>query len=1075
MRVRRWAAFVLALVMGSALCACSSEREREENLEMEAENRCAWISFADESLPGDTVHEPEGLYFEGTSVLKTVSVLVGDNDRSYTARTLKGYNSSLSFRLSGLEPDSVTFLDIEEVHLRDDDAIAYTVCVNGSEVYSRVYAPSADGLNHAFFDIPASVCGPEGTLDIRIVNKTDSEVRFRRVWAISNPRAYVKQQAIDTRMDVVLMLNQTPTNLNYAYLKSLVDSYRCNDMYNIGLCWEIQYLAWGKEKTEEYLNNVIAASLYTGATLYLGINSWWGGTAIGMDGLGGMWQDVPYQQITYDPINGDGRGNWQLSTPNEWSDTAWLSMNNPHYNEVRLARIKETVAFIQRRTAELAAGGQTLKPIHLYTENEPYYWPINWTHYENEIYPNGIGDFSPYVVRAAAGDGVTLDPTDGLNEAEAFWLYRNLHSYISEVGQAMEEGLGANYIVIKDGVVTLPTEQMINDSYSHSPIQAIYPNWDENRKAWENHVLDSVHFGGEWSVYLDDNLSRGLDYLLSYGSFSNINAERAGFPGGNAGTDFRVLSQCYAYGLEGVIIYNVLADTDQKNVINESRLSQQKMPARSFKETAIFESDFSQKTAFSLSNALVAIEHMRQEGDVAVPTDRDGGALTYRIRKSSKYEDGLRICVDSSLARFGRVEILAGSSPETLAHVETFDEESLSCFISPKYYEGAKDIYVKVRLYNAGLSGAHTVGLAISGVGIYRPAVSAGRTDGSVYTYKENRARCQIIASRADAERLMEKYISAVGSMDEALQNTCFERARALYNDCRYAEAFESASQALSSLLPLRFTVAGYGALEDYPLTLQVESSAKVTVTLKEASDERLLFGMETSSDTDVLVSFRQGTWKLDQLENGDFLALREEGDKGDGEGSAFELKLAQTPSMTHPGQFEARLLAAGENSITVMSQNPSVTDYSNGATFLLTPDVKVYRGADGTDKEEMEAVHPTQLADGDYVQVTLNENGRVSEIYAWYGNLRGQVVSVEEISLEGEMSNACVLIKAADGTVKRFEIGYDCALTFSGATGKLGKLALVGSVGLRPGQTVTVQYCPYAFDGRVRALEISD
>ena len=110
----------------------------------------------------------------------------------------------------------------------------------------------------------------------------------------------------------------------------------------------------------------------------------------------------------------------------------------------------------------------------------------------------------------------------------------------------------------------------------------------------------------------------------------------------------------------------------------------------------------------------------------------------------------------------------------------------------------------------------------------------------------------------------------------------------------------------------------------------------------------------------------------------------------------------------------------------------------------------------------------------GDYVQVKCNEDGRIIEINAWYGNVTGTVVSVEEIDLE-KMTNAAVTVRLADGSTKRFEIGYDTALTFTGATGATGKLALVESVGLKVGQQITVSYCPYEVNGRVRALTISD
>ncbi|MBR4235509.1 MAG: hypothetical protein IKR85_05535 [Clostridia bacterium] len=1038
-------------------------------------NGAAWVNLADSLTDDLPQNEPAGLSYEGNSEIKRLSVLVGDIDKSYKIRTLRGYLSSITFTINGVQPDAAVMLDIEELHLRNDSSIAYTVFVNGAEVYNRVYAPSADGFNHAFFDIPAEVCGQNGRLEIRIVNKTDNEVRFRRVWAISDPDEFIKQQGLDKKMNVALMLNQTPTNLNYEYLKQLVDSYKCSSMYNIGLCWEIQYMAWGKEKTEEYLENVITASLYTGAPLYLGINSWWAGTPAGMDGLGGMWQDVTYQQIAYDPLNNNGRGSWQLSTPNEWSDTPWLSMNNEHYTEVRLKRIRETVSYIQKRTAEIASGGQKLPQIHLYTENEPIYWPIYWTQYEK--YPRGIGDFSAYVIRDAARDGVVLDPTDGLSPDETYWLYRNLNTYISKVGSAMAEGLGCNYITICDGEVTYPSTQLFMNAYSHSPIQAFYPNWEENRKSWENHVLDSIHFGGEWSVYLDDNLSRGMDYLLAYGSFSNINAERAGFPGGNASKDFRVLSQCYAYGLEGVVIYNVLADTDQNNVINESTKAQTLMRERVFAETPLYESNFADKAAYSLNNMLVAIDNLRLEGNVVVPTERSGGSLTYRLKKASKYSDGLRVCIDAALAKSGRIEILAGSSPEDLKSVGVFGGDSISCAIDPELYADGKDVYVKVNLYNAGLTGAHKAGLAISRVGFLRPALSGAMADGKKYTYEENRRRCLLIASRADAERLMRRYLSSAGDIDTARKNEFFDSACQLYSQCRYCEALECASKALSTLLPVRFTVKGYGALEEYPIFLSVDGRTKVTVNLKEASETKLVFELSANADTSVRLQLKNegGSWALTQSESGDWIAVKNADGSVKDAYSTYEVNIKVKPSIERPQQFEARLIRATGVSIAFVSQDPAVTDYSNGTELKLAADARIFRGADGCARDELLPCGQLQLQSGDYIIASLNKNGEVEQIYAWYGFMRGKVVSVEEISLEGKMSNPFVTVRADDGREMRFEIGYECALDFSGATGALGKLALVESVGLREGQTVTVTYCPYAFNGRVRALRIAD
>lgn len=1037
----------------------------------------AMASFGNSPISGVQTTEPADLTTQGTSEIKTVSVLVGDNDGSYTTRTLKGYGSEMSFTVEGATPNTTAMLDIEEIHLRDDGAIAYTVYVNGTEIFDRSYEACADGPNHAFFDIPADVVGPEGKLTIRLVNRTNNEVRFRQVWAISDPENLAAQQGISKKMDVVLMINAQPRDLNLDYLKALVDSYKCNDMYNVGLCWEIQYLQWGKETTEAWLNNVFIASIYTGAPLYLGINSWWGGTADGVDGQGGYWQDVAYQQITYEKNNTDGRGQWQLSSPNEFSNTPWLSMNNDYYNQVRVQRIKETVEFIQLRTAELALGTRELPAVHLYTENEPYYWPINWKKYDFNNYPNGVGDFSAHIIADAAADGITLDPTDGLSEAEAFWMYRNLHTYISEVGNAMADGLGYNYITIKDGQISYPTEQIVSDSYSHTPIHYIYPNWDENQKAWENHVLDSIHFGGEWSIQQDDDVVRALDYLLPYGSFSNINAERAGFPGGFGSTDFRVLSQCYAYGLEGVIIYNVLLDSDQQNVIDESKVGGTLLQNRLYSVDPIFKSDFSKRTGYSIGNTLINIEGLRWDGSAVVPNNQNGGSLTYCVENTGDYTDGLRLAVTGSFAGDGgRFEVLAGTSPDNLKSVGVYPAGEGSMLIDPSYYAGGSKIYIKARVYGENMTATELAGLNITSVGIYRPGGKSGRTDGTMYTYDQNRIRCQIIAVRADAERLLNSYIEKCGgSLTTDSQKAQFKAAYDLYADGRYGEAFASISQSISQLLPATFTVSGYGQLGEYPVQISVDSTAKVTVTLKEVSDTAVRFSMSASSDTDATVSLLtdSGSWGLTQTEDGDWLISAGDTAAADGKAS-FTVELSERVAKEYPKEFEARLLHASGSSIIVQSQDPAVTDYCHATEFLMSSTVRVRRGPDGAADVELDFCDISALQPGDYVKVKLSERGAVTEITATYGKITGTVVAVEQIDLS-KMSNPFVTVQLPDGTTKRLEIGCNTELTFTGATGTLGKLVLVDNVGLTEGQTITITYCPYEVNGRVRALKITD
>ncbi len=1071
-------AILLVMTMFTLLFSGCRDTKEPKKEQMDFSAPKAMAAFGGSVMDGVPLSEPKDLKITGTSEIETVSVLVGDDDGSYTSRTLSGYDSEMTFTLTGVTPNAPAMIDIEEIHQRTDGSIAYLVYVNGTEVFGRTYVPISDGKNHAYFDVSADVVGSTGELTVRLVNKTDGKVRFSRIWAISNPEETAQQQGIAKKMDVVLMLNYLPSDLDYDHLAELVKSYQCDNMYNVGLCWEINYLMWGKIKTEEFLNNVLNASMLTGAPLYLGINSWWGGTADSMDGLGGTWQDVQYQQITYDHNNRDGRGHWQLSTPNEWSNTPWMTMNNDYYNNVRIQRIQETVEFLQLRTAELALADKELPAIHLYTENEPFYWPIHWTQYEFNNYSDGVGDFSQWVIEDAAKDGITLDPADGLSEEETMWMYRNLNTYISEVGAAMAEGLGYNYITVKDGVVQYPTEQMVSDSYSHSPIQAIYPNWNPNQRGWENHVLDSIHFGGEWSVYQNADSSRSLDYLLAYGSYSNINAERAGFPGGFDSTDFRVLSQCYAYGLEGVVIYNVLAETDQQNVIGVSNMGSEPMEVRFFEESPVFESDFSLRTAYAQGRILTDISGMRWDGMVVTPNKQEGGSLTYHIRNVQQYTTGLRINTIGSFSDpKGRMEVLAGTSPDAMESVGIYENPNQSITIPADLYAGSEELYVQIRVFGEDMTPAQMAALALSKVGIYRSGITNGCTDGSVYTHDQNRIRCQIIAARADTERLMARYVErAGGSLATQQQKDAFKAAYELYAQGCYGEAFASISQSISQLLPATFVVSGYGQLGTYPIEITADSNAKVTVTLKEVSENAVRFSLSSSSDAQITVSLltESGAWGMQKQEDGDWLISA--GDVAPSNGKAtFQITEKGRVAKQIPLEFEARILIADPNTLTVRSQDASVTDYCYYGLFQFSSDVEVYRDIDGTPKESMAASNVFELMPGDYVQVKRNERGLVTEVYAWYGIITGTVESVEEMSLTGEITNPFVTIRAADGTTKRLEIGSDSLLHFTGATGEMGKLALVESVGLQVGQQVTITYCPYTVNDRTRIIEITD
>jgi hypothetical protein len=72
-----------------------------------------------------------------------------------------------------------------------------------------------------------------------------------------------------------------------------------------------------------------------------------------------------------------------------------------------------------------------------------------------------------------------------------------------------------------------------------------------------------------------------------------------------------------------------------------------------------------------------------------------------------------------------------------------------------------------------------------------------------------------------------------------------------------------------------------------------------------------------------------------------------------------------------------------------------------------------------------------------------------------------------------GTISNPWVTVQDAAGKLYTFEIGRECQLKFSAATGANILLATIGNIGIQKGDTLTVTYSPYVVNNRTRALVI--
>ena len=240
----------------------------------------------------------------------------------------------------------------------------------------------------------------------------------------------------------------------------------------------------------------------------LQLSSWWADTPLGVpDGTGGHFGDVRYQQIGYsrfdtydDPglkafMDAESPGiyskHYGLTVPNMWSNTPWLTMNNDRLNAFKTDCPRKAVAEVNRIRS--GPGGRLLEAI--VTDDEPIYWPrvADWDAKGYSKVNGGVRrsdlmlDFNPATVRAAARDGVKLDPTDGLSAVERQWLQENNARYVAMICQAIRSALTAS-----GGAPDL-RERI----YNYLLAQPLFPLDDYGHPGWEIGLVPGAAIGLE--------------------------------------------------------------------------------------------------------------------------------------------------------------------------------------------------------------------------------------------------------------------------------------------------------------------------------------------------------------------------------------------------------------------------------------------------------------------------------------------------------------------------------------------------------------------------------------------------
>ncbi|WP_221469020.1 S-layer homology domain-containing protein [Cohnella nanjingensis] len=1025
---------------------------------------------------GDSADETDkNLTTKGTTGVTTIDTQVGELKDAYSVRFMEGVDSEISFELSDLTLNHPATLEIEEIHTRGDDMLAYSIFVNGVETYYRTYEELSEGPNHYFVSIDADVIGNNDEIAITFRNESGSKVNFGRVWAYGDFNELLADEQVNRPMTVGLfqpVLNWNDYASDLALIRDIKATYSNFDMYELGLGFDIFYMKWSEEELKRRLDYLMNLSKDSELPIHLSINSWWSGTPDGPDGKGGKWKDIAYNQVIYDPLNIDGRGNWKLSTPNIWSNTPWLTMNNAYYNEVRANKITMLTQYISEQTAEIQANGDSIPPVVIFTENEPLYWP----YYAFNNSPTAGGDFGSDVIAAAAQDGIVLNPEDGLSDEEKLWMFNNLTPYISGVADAIAEGYGYNAIVINEGAITYPDYQLVENAYSHMFPTPGFPNWDEQRADWETHMVQNIRYGAEWAGFLD---SRYLDYIVARGKYADVNAERS------LVLDMETLEKAYMYGADHLTLYNY-RDGDQRLIDDFDGKRNEKVTVPSHDKTilsyALAGSEPLEADAGLVSFSDVMIEGLNGKYVIAPNNGNStGGQLTFKLNNGGEpFSSGAKIQVEGrALSEYNssnRIEVWAGASQDALTLAATLKSFSTADVDISDYIDKTASVaYVQFKLMSPGLSSKLFSWSAIWKVKAFALSNKlSGLTNDYQFSVDEMRERNLWVGYRADVERLLQTYLSKSGA------DATYKAIVTQYESNKYVTAYHMLNEALSQTLPAKFAVKGNGTLGKYPITMDIENKNVVvhTVLYEYSNDVKIGFTADSAAAIRLQLDGVTGAYYKAVAKGNGIYQIRT---ANANEPSAiqaingrvvFEVQSQVALPKQYPAQFEASYVSGGDGFISIQAQDPAIGEYVDAVKVRLADDVTILRGSDGAPDDELIEVPLAIVNKGEMLRITMNEANEAKLIRVYYGRATGQITAIQPISIRGQLQNAFIEIDDR----YRFEIGSDAIIDSPNATGTNILTARIDDIGLKPGDEVTVVYSPYTYQGSsLRALKISE
>ena len=984
---------------------------------------------------------------EGNCETGRLKTLLGENQPEFDYIKLCGKGSSITFFLENISADNELILEIQEIHNRYDLPFAYHIAVNGKTVYYRTYAPCCDGANHYFVKLPTG----QSNYAVTFTAEDDRPFRIGKIFAYADAFELVSSEQIDSPM--LLGLFSPGLSYNEAEdIKRLNDARDKYAPYPVICGWDIFYIRLSKEALHKQLDYLLHLSEVTGVHIMFDFNSWWSGTPAGMDGKGGCWRDLCYNQVVYDPVDATGFGKYQLTTPNYWKNLPWLTMNNEHYNKARQERLKDAAHYLSKRIAEYTAAGKKLPQVAVFTENEPDYWHYGaWNDSASSI----VG-VEPCALKAAKKDGVDLNPENGLDDKKCAWLWKNLTDYIVGVGNAIRDGGGKKIGIIKNGRI-IPNYPLIEHCYTHATTaKSNQPYQDESHALWETHIINSLRFGYQGGV--GDSDPRPLEYATCYGRLAGVNKEQL------RESAYSILPYSYLFGADFQTVFNYRhCEESLKNAPKTRDYADKPVPVISY-DNQLLKHSFDNEECFNNDGVLIAAENMilsTARGSRAARADESGGktegSLLFHIHREGGFPEGLITEFDATVNVNTVLSAELGYAPDELKIKKEIKGKNqyvgAYCIDwSDIIDRSAADIYLKLTLpaglFKTEYNAPERNSICKFIVRIPRTEKS-GHSDGSSFTFSELRRLHRLSERREDAKRLMKST------------RRC-EKTEELFARGHYQTVYNSLINSTDESETQEFLLYNEGPIGSSPF--YIKTDRPVLISAAGGSDGIFIKTEALENATaNIEITNKTGNVSCIEADGGYKISV--------GENKLCRISVSPVSEVL-PQKIYGRVLSINNGVARIQTQDMSVTFYADSVELKIADNCKFFLSDDSA-KCETE-VKPEEIKPN--ASVLMKTNGNViTEMYAAIGEITGTVTYISEACIKGEIKQPEISVTDGSRTVNAV-IGAECSFGFTGATGASLHISHIGNLGLLLGQKVTLCYLP-KFPGSEhnRALSIND